>query len=129
MKLAELSTRVQEIVGHLSECDDPHVRYLFGLYQRAFRAYHQYTSGMHHPKHVEVHPAVIEHFNVVYEACLESRKNKGDYPPPRVTFGDPLVIPTLGQRIMSKFTDENYVIRQRDRVKEGRSNGRKSRRS
>ena len=127
MKLAELSTKVEEIVGHLSTRNDPHVLYLFGLYTCAFRAYHQLTSNIHHPNQVEVHPEVIKPFNAVYEAYLGSIKNKDRYAPLPVTFGDPLVVPTSGQRCRSRFTDANYVIKQRSRIKEGRNNNHKGR--
>lgn len=127
MKLAELSTKVEEIAGYLREHDDPHVRFLFGSYTSAFRAYHKLTSNIHHPKQVEVHPAVIGPFNAVYEAYLDSREHANDYPPPRTVLGDPLVVPTLEQYCRGLFVNHNGVIPQRSRIKEGRSNGRKSR--
>lgn len=121
MKLVELSTKVEEVTKYLREHDDPHVRYLFSSYINLFRITHNLT-GLSCPKEVKVNPKVVELFDHVYKAYLESSRHKEDYPPPPVTFGDPLVVPMSYRVCRRKVFNHNGVILQRNRILEGRVN-------
>ncbi len=128
MNLAELSTKVKEVTNYLRDHGDPHVGYLICRYMSLFRITHS-LKDMSRPATLTVDQKVVDFFfDYVYKAYLDSYAHKEDYPPPRVTFGDPLVLPTSDQYFRRRVFDHNGVIPQRSRIKEGRNNCRKSRR-